>query len=258
VSIAEAFRHAPFLNAARRMIQETPYPVVFATLSGAHLYGFASPQSDVDVRGCHVLPEKALMQREEYTLETTRHQDHWAMDWVSHDVQKFVNLLLRPNGYVLEQLYSPLVVSTTAAHAELKELGQGCITRAHVRHYLGLAYAQWKTFERHDPPQLKPLLYVFRALLSGIHLMQTGQIEANLPRLNEAVQLPYLPDLMAQKRAGVTVLELTPEEVRFYQQEFEHWVACLHAAHQASTLPDGPSAQAALQAFSQRLRNNSL
>lgn len=258
MSIAEAFQHAPFLNAARRMIQETPYPVVFATLSGAHLYGFASPQSDVDVRGCHVLPEKALMQREGDTLETSRHQDDWAMDWVSHDVQKFVNLLLRPNGYVLEQLYSPLVLSSSAAHAELKELGQGCITRAHVRHYLGLAYAQWKAFERSDPPLLKPLLYVFRALLSGIYLMQTGRIEANLPRLNEATHLSYLPELMAQKRSGETVLDVTPEERRFYQQEFEQWVACLHAAHQASHLPESPSAQAALQAFSQRLRHISL
>ena len=33
-----------------------PYPLVFATVSGAHLYGFASVDSDVDLRGVHVLP----------------------------------------------------------------------------------------------------------------------------------------------------------------------------------------------------------
>ena len=33
-----------------------PYPLVFATISGAHLYGFASVDSDVDLRGVHVLP----------------------------------------------------------------------------------------------------------------------------------------------------------------------------------------------------------
>jgi hypothetical protein len=32
------------------------------------------------------------------------------------------------NGYVLEQLYSPLVVVTTPAHEELLRLGKGCIT----------------------------------------------------------------------------------------------------------------------------------
>ena len=33
-----------------------PYPLVFATISGAHLYGFPSPDSDYDLRGCHLLP----------------------------------------------------------------------------------------------------------------------------------------------------------------------------------------------------------
>jgi hypothetical protein len=33
-----------------------PYPVVFATVSGAHLYGFASVDSDLDLRAAHVLP----------------------------------------------------------------------------------------------------------------------------------------------------------------------------------------------------------
>ena len=31
-----------------------PYPLLFATISGAHLYGFPSPDSDYDLRGVHV------------------------------------------------------------------------------------------------------------------------------------------------------------------------------------------------------------
>ncbi len=35
--------------------------LLFATVSGAHLYGFPSPDSDYDLRGCHVLlPERLL------------------------------------------------------------------------------------------------------------------------------------------------------------------------------------------------------
>ena len=33
-----------------------PYPLLFATISGAHLYGFPSPHSDYDLRGAHILP----------------------------------------------------------------------------------------------------------------------------------------------------------------------------------------------------------
>ena len=38
-----------------------PYPLVFATISGAHLYGFPSPDSDYDLRGCHVLPVREVV-----------------------------------------------------------------------------------------------------------------------------------------------------------------------------------------------------
>ena len=47
------------MNAEDRLRGEVarhPYPLVFATISGAHLYGFPSPDSDYDLRGCHVLP----------------------------------------------------------------------------------------------------------------------------------------------------------------------------------------------------------
>ena len=34
-----------------RHVVDHPYPLVFATISGAHLYGFPSPDSDYDLRG---------------------------------------------------------------------------------------------------------------------------------------------------------------------------------------------------------------
>jgi len=36
-----------------------PHPLLFATISGAHLYGFPSPDSDYDLRGVHILPLRA-------------------------------------------------------------------------------------------------------------------------------------------------------------------------------------------------------
>jgi predicted nucleotidyltransferase len=34
---------------------------IFATISGAHLYGFASPHSDVDLRGAFLLPAREVL-----------------------------------------------------------------------------------------------------------------------------------------------------------------------------------------------------
>lgn len=41
--------------------KKQPYPFLFATISGAHLYGFPSPDSDYDLRGVHILPVKELL-----------------------------------------------------------------------------------------------------------------------------------------------------------------------------------------------------
>jgi predicted nucleotidyltransferase len=49
-------------------------------------------------------------------------RDGVEMDLVTHDLRKFVRLMLRRNGYVLEQLLSPLVVHTADAHRELAAL----------------------------------------------------------------------------------------------------------------------------------------
>src|SRR5438552_13255457 len=121
-----------------RIVAAQPFPLLFATISGAHLYGFPSPDSDFDLRGAHVLPlEKVvgLEVRDETVEQEMIVPPHpgplpigcgeggaLEMDIVSHDVKKFFGLLLKKNGYVLEQLFSPLIVHTTPEHKELKEI----------------------------------------------------------------------------------------------------------------------------------------
>ena len=40
----------------RQQVTEHPYPLLFVTISGAHLFGFPSPDADYDLRGVHLLP----------------------------------------------------------------------------------------------------------------------------------------------------------------------------------------------------------
>jgi predicted nucleotidyltransferase len=169
-------------------------------------------------------------------------------------VKKFFNLLLKKNGYVLEQLYSPLIVKTSPEHEELKEIAQGCITRHHSHHYFGFADTQWKLFEKERPRRVKPLLYVFRVLLTGIHLMRTGSVEANLRRLNEEFNLAYLAELIARKLEGPEKSILEEEDVSFYRFEYERLRVMLEQAYQASRLPETPSGRCALNDLLVRLR----
>jgi predicted nucleotidyltransferase len=240
----------------RAIAAAQPYPLLFATVSGAHLYGFPSPDSDFDLRGAHVLPPEAVvgLEEAEETVEVAERRPDLELDLVSHDVKKFFSLLLRRNGYVLEQLTSPLVVHATAEHEELLALVPGLLTRHHRHHYRGFAENQRALFLGEAPPRVKPLLYVYRVLLTGIHLMQTGEVEANLLALDERFRLAYLPELIARKVEGAEKGVLPAADGGFHEKEFHRLVAELEAAADASRLPEAPTARPALHDLLVRVR----
>ena len=306
-----------------RIVAAQPYPLLFATISGAHLYGFPSPDSDFDLRGAHVLPlEKVIgLEVHDETVEQSFAEEpacqaearseidsastgelrreslrpnvigdgrRLEMDIVSHDVKKFFGLLLKKNGYVLEQLFSPLIVHTTPEHEELKRIcnpgsheperllspsfssipdggegdtdhpspvlrtpsplggerdgrsESGVITKHHSHHYFGFAETQWNLFLKESPRRVNPLLYVYRVLLTGIHLMRTGRIEANLITLNEGFRLPYLAELIERKTSGENTT-LSDADIGFHEKEYQRLRGELQAAHDTSRLPESPS-----------------
>ncbi len=235
--------------ALAEVAEAQPYPLIFATVSGAHLYGFPSPDNDWDLRGCHVAYAKDVLRLRppDETIEAMRDDRPTGgvdLDLVSHDAAKFFRLMLKNNGYVLEQLHSPIVVCTSAAHEELKQIASHVVTRHHAHHYLGFAATQWKLFNK-DEPKVKPLLYLYRVLLTGLHLMRTGAIEANLVSLNEQQKLPWIDDLIARKLDGEERQVLADADHAFHEQQYHRLRAQLEAASEASTLPEQPSRSAA-------------
>lgn len=240
-------------EALAEVARRGPEPV-FASISGAHLYGFASPDSDVDLRGAYLLPAEDLLglspSPETLTVEEEGPPE---LDWVAHDVRKFARMLASHNGYVLEQLYSPLVVVSSEAHRELQEIGRGCVTKPMVKHYQG--FARGRRQRLHEPePTVKHLLYAYRVLLTGIHLMQTGHVEANIEALNLMFGIAGLDQLVHRKRAGAEKMRLDGVEIARHDRILDELEAKLEAAHGASTLPDEPTSKAALHDFVIRLR----
>jgi predicted nucleotidyltransferase len=235
------------------LTRKGPEPI-FATISGAHLYGFASPDSDVDLRGAFMLPVADMLglhpPTETITIEDKTTID---LDWVAHDIRKFARLMTNHNGYVLEQLFSPLVVLSTSAHEELVELGKGCVTKPTVRHYQGFARGRRRRLAEPDPT-VKHLLYAYRVLLTGIHLMETGQVVANIQVLNDRFRLAEIDELVARKRAGAEKMALGDHDMEQHGGLLDRLEGKLQEAHDASQLPEEPISVAALQDFVVRLR----
>jgi hypothetical protein len=91
-------------------------------------------------------------------------------------------------------------------------------------------------------------------LLTGLHLMRTGQVEANLLRLNDQAKLPYVDELVERKMAGGERSKLADADLAFHQGEYKRLVSGLEQAFADSRLPEASSAQAALNDLLVRLR----
>ena len=76
----------------QKQIDEHPFPLLFVTISGAHLYGFASPDSDYDLRRVHLLPleEVVGLKTGAETIEKSGIHDGLEIDLVTHDAQKLI------------------------------------------------------------------------------------------------------------------------------------------------------------------------
>jgi predicted nucleotidyltransferase len=227
------------LDAMQWLVESLDYRPLFVTVSGAHLYGFPSADSDVDLRGCHLLPLREVvgLSTPPLTREHKTVVDGTEVELVSHEAVKYLQLLLRNNGYILEQIFSPIVVQGQEFLDELRPLARRCVTRNHYHHYRGFIATQRKLIAKEEPKRAKPVLYAYRVLMTGIHLLRTGEVEANLLTLNECFRLDFLEDLVARKVGGenISVGEI---DWPFHEARLNELEAEMERAYRESTLPE--------------------
>ena len=85
-------------------------------------------------------------------------------------------------------------------------------------------------------------------------MMRTGEVEANLQRLNEQARLPHIANLIARKRSVPERSVLDHSDFEFHEREYDRLRAELEASFQASSLPEAPTARDTLNDLLVRLR----
>ena len=88
--------------------------------------------------------------------------------------------------------------------------------------------------------------------------MNTGQIEANLLRLNEEFGLPYIDELVSRKTHGAEKGVLTKGDAGFYREEYRRLRNELELSSDRSTLPESPTCKQELSDLLVRLRGSNL
>ncbi|OIQ04762.1 MAG: hypothetical protein AUK59_06450 [Candidatus Altarchaeum sp. CG2_30_32_3053] len=116
------------------------------------------------------------------------------------EIEKFLRLMLKNNGNVFEQIYSPLVVVTSKYHDELKTLGKPAITKKIYHHYSGFGNNKLNEARKEKFSNVKVNLYLLRTLMTGINVLETGEINQNIAKLNKKFKLPVIDTLIALKK----------------------------------------------------------
>lgn len=131
--------------------------------SGSRAWGFASPDSDYDVRFIYVRPL-------EYYLRLDKTQDviEWQLDeTLDIDLQKALGLLHSSNPTLFEWNNSPIVYKTTPEWAEISAIIDHYFQKkAGLYHYLSTAKKNYREYLKGDMVKLKKYFYVLRPILA--------------------------------------------------------------------------------------------
>ena len=223
----------------KNYIQSLDLDFKFVTVSGAHIYGFPSPDSDVDLRGCHQLPLEAIvgLSMPNQTIDRMEIRNGIEVDIVSHDIGKYLGLLVKNNGYILEQVFSPIVVMGQDFLDELRPIASRCITRNHFHHYRGFFNNQKKLIAKQETVTAKSVLYAYRVLATGIHLLNSGELITDLNWLAEELSLPDVPEMIQAKVAEKVAFGFDVDE---HLNRLDQLEIRMEKAFSDSKLPEHP------------------
>ncbi|MBQ2989004.1 MAG: nucleotidyltransferase domain-containing protein [Clostridia bacterium] len=142
--------------------------------SGSRAWGFASPDSDYDVRFIYVRPKEYYLR-----LDKTRDVIEWQLDdtldingW---DIRKALTLLHKSNPTLFEWNSSPIVYKTTDDWQKIsRSIHRYFVAKSGIYHYLNTAKSNYREYLKGETVRLKKYFYVLRPLLACKWILAEG------------------------------------------------------------------------------------
>ena len=165
--------------------------IIHCVESGSRAWGFASPDSDYDVRFIYVRPKEYYLR-----LDKTKDVIEWQLDdtldingW---DLQKVLRLLHKSNPTVFEWNSSPIIYKTTDEWRTVSSIIENYfVKKSGLYHYLSTAKTNYRKFFKGDVVKLKKYFYVLRPLLACKWILGEGTPP---PMLFKALMDKYLDE----------------------------------------------------------------
>lgn len=155
------------LEELRKIEEQENVKIIMAIESGSRAWGFASPDSDYDVRFIYARKETDYLK-----LEKVRDVIEWKLDEVldinGWDIRKALQLLHNSNPTVFEWCASPIVYLETEEFTWLKEiLPMYFSEKKSLYHYWHTADSTYRDHLVGDEVKVKKYFYALRPLLAA-------------------------------------------------------------------------------------------
>lgn len=151
--------------------------ILYACESGSRAWGFASPDSDFDVRFIYSRNINHYLSIQDST-DVVGLPVNEVLDIGGWDIRKSLKLFLKSNGPLYEWLQSPIVYSENSSFAtELRSLMPKYFSlRAGANHYLSMAYNTLNDDLQADQVKLKRYFYALRPTLACMWIITKKEV----------------------------------------------------------------------------------
>lgn len=185
--------------------------ILLAVESGSRAWGFASPDSDYDVRFVYIRPREAYL-RLDSVRDVIELPINHLLDINGWDLQKTLKLLYKSNPTLFEWFSSPIVYMETEFADEFRKMMNDYFsTKRSLYHYISMAEGNYREYMKHDMVRAKKYFYVLRPVLACRWILEKGTPPPML--FSELVEAELPKELLGEVN-GLLSLKINSPEIR--------------------------------------------
>ncbi len=216
--ITEVIRKEIF-SQLQEIEQREKIRILYCCESGSRAWGFASNDSDYDVRFIYVHPQDWYLSIND-KKDSIEYPLIGELDFGGWEIRKALRLMRKSNAVIFEWLQSPIIYWKNEDFVKrIWPLAEKCFApKPAINHYLGLAINAYNSFKNSQQTKAKKYFYVIRPVLAAYWIAQKGTIPPMeyhklLPLIEDQNILAILDDLLKKKRnsAEGDLVDVIPE-----------------------------------------------
>lgn len=191
--------------------KEENIKILLAVESGSRAWGFASSDSDYDVRFIYIrkLEDYLRLNPIRDVIELPIDEELDINGW---DLQKTLRLLYKSNPTLFEWLTSPIVYKETAFASKLKKLmGTYFCAKKSLYHYVNMAEGNYREYLKGEKVRAKKYFYVLRPVLACRWILGKGTPP---PMLFEELMEAELPEELQEDVKKLLELKKNSPEIK--------------------------------------------